>query len=83
MVSNITLYLGIAIGTDDGRSVCAFIVSFIIRRLRIRRLGVALGLRVIGSRVFCSGILARVILDIVAILVLGILVSVAYTSRLT
>lgn len=84
MVSNITLYLGIAIGTDDGRSDGILIAIFIIRSLCIGRLRGALGLRVIGTRVCRNGILARVILSIVTILVFGIpVVGVVYISRLT
>lgn len=84
LVSNITLYLGIAIGTDVSRGDCAFIVSFIIRRLRIRRLRSALGFRAIDSRIRRSSVFSLATLTVVTILVLGIpVVGVAYISRLT
>ncbi len=83
-LSNITAYLGIAIGTDAGGSNRVFVVLFIIRKLRVGRLRGTLGLRVIGGRVCCNGIFARTILGIVTILVFGIPASsVAYISRLT
>ncbi len=55
------------------------VVSIIIRRLHG-----ALGLRVIGCRVWCNGILVRLILGIAAILVFGVpVVGVFYISRLS
>lgn len=81
---NITIYLGIVIVTDAGGGNCVFVAIFIIRSLCVGRLRGALGLRVIGCRVWCNGILARVIFDIVTILVFGIpVVGVSYISRLT
>lgn len=81
---NITLYLGIVIGTDAGGGNCAFVAIIIIRSLCIGRLRGALGLRVIGCRVWCNGILVRLILGVAAILVFGAPVgSVVYTRRLT
>lgn len=83
-LSNITAYLGIAIGTDADGSDRVFVVLFIIRRLRVGRLHGVLGLRVIGGRVCCNGIFVRLTLGIIAILVFGIPASsVAYISRLT
>ena len=82
---NITIYLVIVIVTDAGGGNCVFVaIFFIIRSLCVGRLRGALGLRVIGCRVWCNGILVRLILGIITILVFGILVSsVVYTSRLT
>ena len=78
-VSNIPIYLGIAISTDVGRSDRIFIVSLIVGRLRV-----TLNFRAISSRVCCDVVLARAILGIIAILVLGIPASsVVYISRLT
>lgn len=80
--SNIAAYLGIVIGTDGGGSV--FIVIFIIRRLCVGRLRVTLDLRVVGRQACGSGVFARAVLGLVAILVFGIPVSgVFYISRLT
>ena len=83
-LSNITFHLVIAIGTDGSGSDSVFIVSFIIRRLCVGRLRVALDLRVVGRQACGSGVFARAILGIVAILVFGItVVGVSYISRLS
>lgn len=58
---------------------CAFAVSIIIRRLRG-----AFDLCIISSRVWCNGILVRLILGIAAIQLFGIpVVGFVYISRLT
>lgn len=58
---------------------CTIAVGTISRRLRV-----TLDLRVVGRLALGDGILARVIFDIVTILVFGIpVVGVAYISRLT
>ena len=81
---NITIYLVIVIVTDAGGGNCVFVAIFIIRSLCVGRLRGALGLRVIGCRVWCNGILVRLILGIAAILLFGIpVVGVFYISRLT
>lgn len=81
---NITIYLGIVIVTDAGGDNCVFVAIFIIRSLCVGRLRGALGLRVIGCRVWCNGILVRLIFGIAAIQLFGIPVrSVDYISRLT
>lgn len=81
---NITIYLGIVIVTDAGGGNCVFVAIFIIRSLCVGRLRGALGLRVIGCRVWCNGILVRLILGIAAIQLFGIpVVGVVYISRLT
>ena len=59
---NITIYLVIVIVTDAGGGNCVFVAIFIIRSLCVGRLRGALGLRVIGCRVWCNGILVRLIL---------------------
>ena len=80
--SNIAAYLGIVIGTDGGGSI--FIVIFIIRRLCVGRLRVALDLRVVGRQACGSGVFASATLNLATILVFGIPVSsVVYISRLT
>lgn len=81
---NITIYLVIVIVTDAGGGNCVFVAIFIIRSLCVGRLRGALGLRVIGCRVWCNGILVRLILGIAAILLFGIpIVGVFYISRLS
>lgn len=49
----------------------------------VRGLHSALGSRVIGRRIRCSGIFSFATLSVVAILVFGILAGVTYISRLT
>lgn len=81
---NITIYLVIVIVTDAGGGNCVFVAIFIIRSLCVGRLRGALGPRVIGCRVWCNGILVRLILGIAAILLFGIpVVGVFYISRLS
>lgn len=81
---NITLYLGIVIGTDAGGGNCAFVAIIIIRSLCIGRLRVTLDLRVVGRQACGSGVFARVALSLVTIQLFGIpVVGVFYTSRLT
>ena len=80
--SNVTVYLDIAIVTDGSDSV--FVAIFIIGKLCVGRQRDTLGLHAIGSRARSSGVFARAVLGIIAILVFGIpVVGVVYISRLT